>query len=109
MVRIVVLVVVVFVAGCATMESGRALDAGAVASLEPGVATRAQVEALLGPPMHIIERSDGSTVISYAHIVSSGHAFGGATAKSITAAFVFDADGVLQSKSSGGNDVRSGR
>jgi len=109
MVRWSLLVGALLVAGCASMESGRAFDPAAVEALTVGATTRTQVEALLGPPAQVVENADGSTVTSYAHIVSSATAFGGGEAKATTAAFVFDADGVLQRKVLGGSDARPDR
>lgn len=109
MVRSSLLLSALLLASCASMESGRVLDPTAIESLELGSATRAQVEAVLGPPARVVENADGSTVISYAHLTSRATAFGGAQARARTAAFLFDADGVLQRKSTGDSDAGSDR
>ncbi|WP_019397251.1 MULTISPECIES: hypothetical protein [unclassified Pseudoxanthomonas] len=86
-------------AGCVTMEGGAAFDAGAAARFEPGVATRAQVEAALGPAASITQAADGSTVLAYSHIVSKANGFTGkAAAQGHSAVFVFDRAGVLVRK-----------
>lgn len=110
MVRLSFVLVALLAASCASVQSGAALDPAVVQSLEVGVATRAQVEARLGQPTQVVEQSNGASVLSYAHITSSANSFtGSATAQATTAAFVFDADGVLQRKSTGASDARPGR
>ncbi len=109
MVRWSLVLAAALLSSCASMETGRPIDASAVQNLEIGSATRAQVEAVLGPPARVVENADGSTVISYAHISSRGTPFGAARARARTAAFVFDASGVLQRKATGDSDAGSDR
>jgi hypothetical protein len=95
-------VAVVVLGGCATMEAGASFDLAAAAGFQPGQATRAEVEAALGPPVQVTQAADGTTTLGYSHIVSRANGFTGkAAAQGQAAVFVFDANGVLQRKSIG--------
>lgn len=95
-------------AGCATMESGTAFDAVAAQQFEEGVTRRAEVEAALGTPVSVTRNADGSSVIVYVHSVSSANAFSGRSrGHANTAAYRFDADGVLVSSTLSSPAVRS--
>lgn len=88
------------ITGCATMESGAPFDSAAAQQFEAGVARRAEVEAKLGPPFQVTNNSDGSSVIVYTHVVSSANSLSGrSSAQAQTAAYRFDAEGVLVSSS----------
>lgn len=98
--RVSLLAAALCLAGCATMESGAAFDPAVAQQFEAGQTTRAQVEAALGPPVSVTSNSDGSSVIVYTHVVSSANSFSGRSqANANTAAFRFDANGVLVSSS----------
>lgn len=102
------LVGLLFLAGCATMESGTAFDLAAAQQFEAGVTQRADVEAVLGSPASVTRNSDGSSVIVYVHSVSSANAFSGRSrGHANTAAYRFDADGVLVSSTVSSPAVRS--
>lgn len=95
-------------AGCATMESGTAFDQVAAQQFEAGVTRRAEVEAKLGPPLRVTTNSDGTSVIVYSHVISSANTFSGrGNAQAQTAAYRFDADGVLLSSSVGSPSAQS--
>lgn len=90
------------VGACATMESGQAFDAGVASGFVVGTATRAQVEAGMGPATQVTENADGSSMLAYSHIVSRANGLTGkAEAQGSTAVFVFDANGVLKNRSLG--------
>ena len=95
-------------AGCATMESGTAFDQVAARQFEEGVTRRAEVEAVLGAPVSVTNNSDGSSVIVYVHSVSSANAFSGrSSGQANTAAYRFDAQGVLVSSTVASPTTRS--
>lgn len=106
--RITVLWCALALAGCATMESGTAFDPVAAQQFEVGVTRRAEVEAALGAPVSVTNHSDGTSVVVYVHSVSSANAFSGRSrGDANTAAYRFDADGLLVSSTVSSPAVRS--
>jgi hypothetical protein len=89
-------IAVVLLASCATAESGRAINRSAVDQFHEGVTTRAQVEALMGPPTVQTRNSDGSSMLSYNHVVSKANGMSGKVSTDIdVATFFFNTGGVL--------------
>lgn|SRR5690625_4427684 len=106
--RVAGLLCALALAACATMESGTAFDPVVAQQFEAGVTRRAEVEAALGTPASVTSNSDGSSVIVYVHSVSSANALSGRSrGQANTAAFRFDADGVLVSSTVSSPTARS--
>jgi len=65
-------------AGCSSInnESGVQMSQDKVALIKKGVSTRADVETLLGPPMHVAMMPDGKRILSYTYTSTKveGHA-----------------------------------
>ncbi|MFA5143735.1 MAG: outer membrane protein assembly factor BamE [Candidatus Omnitrophota bacterium] len=55
----------IFLAGCATMTYGTKLDQSKVSQIKKGATTRAEVEALFGPPAYVSILNDGRRTMSY--------------------------------------------
>lgn len=73
-----------------------------------GATTRAEVEASLGTPQSVTTSSDGAAVLVYTHMVSRANGVTGkGQAAATTAAFRFDAKGVLQQKTLQNLDTNS--
>lgn len=91
------LVFLLAVGGCATMESGTDFDMATAHSFKAGESTRADIERALGPPSSVTEASDGSSMLVYVHIESEANSFSGkSSARSRSVAYTFTPDGVLK-------------
>ena len=70
-----VIVGIFFLSGCATTYSnGVKLDRSKVSQIQKGVTTRAEVEALFGPPIIVSPMSDGLRTMFYNSAEASSHA-----------------------------------
>lgn len=98
--KLAAFIALVSLIGCATMESGKPLDAMVASSFKEGVTTRTEIEAKLGQPQSVTRNANGSSVLVYVHMITKAN---GLTGKSggtgHTAAYRFDPAGVLQSSS----------
>lgn len=92
--------------GCATVESGRAIPAGASDALVIGTTSEREVRAALGAPQSETVNSDGSKVLVYLHMRSRSAGLS-ASGDANTLALVFDSEGVLQRKSAQSTDTRT--
>jgi outer membrane protein assembly factor BamE (lipoprotein component of BamABCDE complex) len=64
--------------GCASVDSasGTQLSSDKISQIKKGVTTRAEVEALLGPPMNVTMMPDGRRMMMYTYTETKGHANG---------------------------------
>lgn len=98
------MLIVLAVEGCATVESGKAVDTSAEARLKIGVTTMAEAQAWFGNPTQIIHHSSGETGLVYVHLKSHANGLTGkAQAASETLAMEFGADGKLERFTTGGS------
>jgi hypothetical protein len=86
--KIAMLGAVMLMAGCVSV--GTNYDVNALAQLKPGM-SRGEVVSLLGKPNTEAKLPDGKTVLGWVH--STGTAFGGASARSVS--LQFDPNGKL--------------
>ncbi|PBJ83728.1 hypothetical protein CMZ84_04365 [Lysobacteraceae bacterium NML93-0399] len=93
-------------AGCATVESGRPISEGAIASMVEGQTTEQAARAALGKPQSETTQAGGEKVLVYVHTVGRSNGFT-ANAQTQTLGLVFDANGVLQRKTVQAIDSRS--
>jgi outer membrane protein assembly factor BamE (lipoprotein component of BamABCDE complex) len=79
---IIVPCLLLILAGCVsqTSETGTKLDATKVAQIKKGITTRAEVEALLGPPTNVDMMAEGKRVLSYNYTQNQVNAHPTATA-----------------------------
>lgn len=82
-----VLLAALCAAGCAT--SGRQIDPNAVAKIQKGVTTRAQVIALMGEPQAVSNNGNGIEVLTYMYVHAQAN---GASYIPIAGAFVGGVD-----------------
>lgn len=71
---ILMLVILLFLGSCATMEIGRPVDYAAAQKIEIGKTTKAEVLSLMGSPVKTREFADGSSELVYGHLVGKGYA-----------------------------------
>ena len=62
-----VCLVVVVLGGCVAYQSGEVIDPGVVGRIQRNVTTRAQVEAMLGPPMNVNMVAVGYCILKYSY------------------------------------------
>jgi len=69
----ILFLIAVFISGCATMTSsyGVKLDRNKVSQIRKGVMTRAEVEALFGPPAYVSLMNDGRRTMFYSFAEAS--------------------------------------
>lgn len=60
-----------FVAGCASTSYGTKIDRDKVSQIKKGVTTKAEVELLLGPPVHTAMVGDGRRMMTYSFTEAS--------------------------------------
>ncbi len=74
--RTVVLVAVAMIAitsiGCYSASTGTKIEKTKLTQITKGVTTRAQVEEMFGPPMHVAMRSNGGRMMMYSGTETSG-------------------------------------
>lgn len=61
-------------AGCISQEFGTKLDPAKVAQIKKGSSTRAEVEALLGPPINVSMAGEGKRIMSYSYTATNSRA-----------------------------------
>ena len=103
-------------AGC--VSAGVEVTPEQMASFKPGVTTRQQVVAALGPASVESALDDGSTLLVYTYVTSRPHPetyipligslVGGADTHSQAAVFLFDPNGVLKSENNAASNVGTG-
>jgi hypothetical protein len=97
-----VLILVIGLSGCITMESGVKFDTSAEARLKVSDTTIEQAYAWFGQPSRINHHSTGETGLVYVHLASHGNGLTGhAETQSETLAMEFGADGKLERYSTG--------
>jgi hypothetical protein len=100
-------VVLGFITGCATVESGQKFDTSAEARLEVGQTTVTDAEAWFGKPTQVTQNSDGSKVLVYVHVVAHGNFVGHGSAETETLGLSFGPDGKLRRFTTGGTPTRN--
>jgi hypothetical protein len=113
--RSVIIAVAIGLAGCATI--GRPFDESKISRFEIGRTTEADVVAALGQPT-VVTSGSGMHVMSYSYthaqarpasfIPFIGPLVGGTDASSTAVAFLFTHEGVLQSSTRSGVNMRTG-
>lgn len=85
-----------FLAGCATIESGRKFDTSAESRLEIGTTTVDNALAWFGQPTQITRNSDGGKILVYTHTVAHGNFTGHGSSEMETLGLNFGPDGKLR-------------
>jgi outer membrane protein assembly factor BamE (lipoprotein component of BamABCDE complex) len=86
-------------AGCATVEVGRPVNYEAVKKIEIGKTTKAEVLALMGEPVRQKDSAGGESELVYGHKKATGHAipfYAWGTAEGEKVIIKFDKAGVVQ-------------
>ncbi|MBI2814256.1 MAG: outer membrane protein assembly factor BamE [Opitutae bacterium] len=77
---IVLVSIAAFFAGCSSTEYGTKIDGNKLTQIKKGITTRAEVEALLGPPMSVTMMTDGKRMLVYQYSATSSNPTGGGIA-----------------------------
>jgi outer membrane protein assembly factor BamE (lipoprotein component of BamABCDE complex) len=77
--KTVLILALIFLAGCASREIGRKIDMAASQQIQIGKTTESEVLALLGAPLATKESADGIKVYGYRYIQASASIIPGTT------------------------------
>jgi len=88
-------ILLIFLLGCATAESGRTFDTQKAQRIQIGKTTESQVISLLGAPLRTKTKSNGETKFRYAHGKATV-AFGSVASKYRVLDITFDRNGVVK-------------